>query len=183
MTDTTPTTPVDEEPPAPDPPPPTVPDGWEFSTNRVATLWVDGVAHRLKPPTVGELRSITERMEAADETLAASRSAMLDQLDGLRSRLEDLRARADADEEDAAAALKEALADLEELNRRLGKELTALVGGEWWAVVEEVFATLGTRRLPALDGLPAWVPATAAEQVGELLVFWRSLPPRRGVRP
>lgn len=173
-----PETNADEAPPPPAPP--TVPDGWEFSPNRVATLWVDGVAHRLKPPTVGELRSITERMEAADETVAASRSAMLEQLDGLRSRLEELRARAEASDEDAAAEVKDALAELEGLNRRLGKELTALVSGEWWAVFEEIFATLGTRRLPALDGLPSWVPATAAEQVGELLTSWRSLPPARG---
>lgn len=146
---------------------PLVPDGWELSGSRTSTLWLDGKPYRLKPPTIGEFRKITEAVDTAAESVLSATDSLTAKLDEVRT------------------AVASGAADVEsvrELNRLMGREQRDLMRDAWWDVLAGIFYMLGEKDLPPEDERPVWLTEDAAKQVADLIKHWKTSPPARGGR-
>jgi hypothetical protein len=146
---------------------PLVPDGWELSSSRVATLWLNGKPLRLKPPTIGEFRKITEAVDTAADEVDAAVRAMTSKLDEVRAAVE------------AGTTTDESI---RELNRLYGKQQRDTVREAWWDLLRGIIATLGDTDLPPEEEWPVWLTDDAVSQVSALISHWKTAPPARGGR-
>ncbi len=146
---------------------PLVPDGWELSPSRFATLHLNGKRCRLKPPTIGEFRKITEAVDNATEQVDAAVRAMTSKLDEARTAVESGNA---TDE------------SIRELNRLYGKQQRDVIRDAWWDLLLGIITTLGDTDLPPEEEWPVWLTDDAVTQVTALITHWKTAPPVRGGR-
>lgn len=147
---------------------PLVPDGWELRPGGTAMLSLNGRRFTLKAPSFGELRAISETVEAATDALLLRAH----ELDARTAELAEMR---------KTGAVDPGAASLED--RKLGREWQRTKEDAWWDVLGDIFALLGSANLPPRDDdQPGWFPITAEQQVGTLLTHWRSGPKARGSR-
>lgn len=146
-------------------PEPLTPDGWSFRDDRSAVLWLDGKPHRLRPPRMGEFRTIRADLHANTETILEATRA-------LQARKLEI-----AEE---VGAKRMTLADGQaELSKR-SSELNDLAETTHWETLADVIARLCPIPLPDVENLPTWLVASASKSLAELASFWQSLPPHLG---
>lgn len=146
---------------------PLIPDGWDLATSRWATLNLDGKPYRLKPPTIGEFRKITEAVDTASESVLSATQAMTAKLDEVRAAVE------------AGTATNDSI---RELGQSMGREQRDLMRDAWWDVLAGIFHVLGDKELPPEEERPVWLTEDAAAQVAALIKHWKTSPPVRGGR-
>lgn len=130
------------------------------------TCTVAGKRHRLRRPTMGELRALREAQVACEDDV-------VDAFAPFRQRLADLDAAAnEADEADEARAKRKEW-------RETNAEALAAIEGARVGWVREVFTTLSKVDLPDDDAdLEPWM--ASADLAAMLIEHWRSVPLARG---
>lgn len=144
---------------------PTVLAGWQLHANRHATLWIDAAPLHLRPPNLGEFRSIRDDTTVAHEAIAELVLAA----DERRKELEE-----------AVKAETAPVADAKAELAKLSAEINERTDTAHWTLLRDVIERFSGTALPGDDLLPPWLVEQAAESLANLVGHWRSVPPPLG---